>query len=367
MKKTIISILILGWLATTVSANNWWENINLKGDFRYRHEMTDEENSETRNRHRIRAWVGMFAKANETFDIGFQLATGSSDPVSTNQSLDDAFSTKNFGLDMAYLTYSNDNLPGFQVTAGKFKNRFYKPGESELIWDSDWNPEGIILNYNTNLKNMKLELIGAGLWIEEREDDKDSWIGAIQSIAGFKVNRDKGRINIGLGYFNVKNSKGFNSFYDSRDPKGNSFVSVGQNSRYINEFELLELMFELSHQLSDGLPIVLMADYVSNLAADSLKTGWLFGARFGKAAKPGGWDVRFIYRQLRKDAVIGAFTDSNFGGGGTDARGFEIGGAYQFADNAAFKIAYFANETDLEVMDQKSYKRLQLDLQLKFQ
>ena len=52
--------------------------------------------------------------------------------------------------------------------------------------------------------------------------------------------------------------------------------------------------------------------------------------------------------------------------GGTDAKGHEIGGAYQLAENAAFKLTYFMNEIGLDQDNSKDFQRLQVDLQLKF-
>jgi hypothetical protein len=69
---------------------------------------------------------------------------------------------------------------------------------------------------------------------------------------------------------------------------------------------------------------------------------------------------------VEKDAVIGTFTDSDFRGGGTDAKGHEIGGSYQLAKNSAINLTYFINEIGLELDDPQDFKRLQADLQLKF-
>lgn len=63
---------------------------------------------------------------------------------------------------------------------------------------------------------------------------------------------------------------------------------------------------------------------------------------------------------------MGIFTDSDFRGGGTDAKGHEIGGAYQLVKNAAFKATYFVNEIGLDKLETDNFNRLQLDLQLKF-
>jgi len=130
------------------------------------------------------------------------------------------------------------------------------------------------------------------------------------------------------------------------------------------EYELFEVFGEVSHKF-ESVPVTVMADYVSNTAADSLNTGWLLGVRVGKAKKPGSWEFRYNYREIEKDAVFGTFADSDFRGGGTDAKGHEVGGALQLADNTAFKATYFINKIGLDAAE-SDFNRLQIDLQLKF-
>jgi hypothetical protein len=174
--STLVAVLVIMFgFPKLPQASNWWENIKIEGDFRYRHEMIDKEGKDIRHRHRLRARLSVFAKANDMIDIGIRMATGSNDPVSTNQTLDNAFSTKDFRLDMAYFNLYHEKVPDFRTTAGKFKNPFFKPGKSELIWDSDWNPEGGAATFHHDLNNVAVTLIGAGLWIEEHSSS-DAYI-----------------------------------------------------------------------------------------------------------------------------------------------------------------------------------------------
>ena len=360
MKKYLFLMLLL-LAVDTVSAANWWEKIKVKGDFRYRHEMIDEEDSDARHRHRIRARLGISGEVNSTMKVGIQLATGSDDPVSTNQTLTDAFSTKSIMLDKAYFTYMPTQLPGLEVTGGKFDNPFFKPGSSELIWDSDWNPEGGVAEYKGKFDKISLTLLGAGLWIVERSSGDDSWLGAGQAVLGYTTEDELTSVSFGGAFFNYVNTQGFATFYEEGESMGNS---LDGSDNYLNDFELLEAYLEISHKF-DKIPVVVMGDFVTNTAADSLDTGWLVGIHVGKAKKAGTWGMRYIYRELEKDAVVGTFTDSDFRGGGTDAKGHEIGGEYMLAENAAFNLSYFINTIGLEGAG-SDFNRLQADLQLKF-
>jgi hypothetical protein len=342
--------------------SDWWDNVSIYGDFRYRHEYQNEEGEPERNRQRIRARIGITGKVNDNMKTVFQLATGGDNPVSTNQSLDDAFSTKPIGVDLAYMEFWHDRLPGVTVQAGKFKNPFYKPGGSELIWDSDWNPEGGVVKYDRDFQHVSVELIGAELYVEERSTEPDALIGAGQGVLRLHVNDKRTAIAVGGSIFGYSHTEGFDPFFNASEPLGNSMDTLGH---YANGFNLVEANVELTHALN-GTPLNVHGDFVKNTSADSLDTGWLVGFNVGKAKDPGSWEFRYIYRELEKDAVVGQFTDSDFRGGGTDGRGHELGGAYQLMKNAAFKVTYFINETDLEAEKQMDYKKLQVDLQLKF-
>ena len=65
--------------------------------------------------------------------------------------------------------------------------------------------------------------------------------------------------------------------------------------------------------------------------------------------------------ELEADAVLG-LTDSDFGGGGTNADGFILKGTYAFHKKWNAKFTYFDNEIGLNTGNPKDYGRLQLDL-----
>ena len=365
----IAAVLVLMVAPFEPFAGDWTETIKMKGDLRYRHEMIDKEGKDARHRHRVRARFGVFGEVSPYTKVGIQLATGSDDPVSTNQTLDGAFSTKQVGIDLAYLEASHPRLPGMNVKGGKFKNPFFKPGKSELIWDGDLNPEGGAATFEKAIDNFVLTLTGAGFWIDERSSSDDSYIAAGQVVGRLYFNEKQSDLTFGGSIFNYVNAEGFEPFFDHDDAMGNSIVEAvsGEDTVevYASGFELMELFGEFTHKF-ESTPVTVMFDYVTNSAADSLNIGWLFGLRVGKAKKPGSWEFRYIYRNLEADAVLGMFTDSDFRGGGTDAKGHEVGGAIQLAANTAFKASYFINEIGLEAEETEGFNRMQIDLQLKF-
>lgn len=364
-----LALLALMTVGPSADAADWWEKVKVKGDLRYRHEMIDAEGKDSRSRQRIRARIGISGDVSEYTKVGFQLASGSSDPVSTNQTLDDAFSTKSIGIDLAYFTMMHKALPDFELTAGKMKNPFFKPGGTELIWDGDVNPEGGAVTWERELEQVSLALTGAGFWIDERSSSKDAIMGAFQGLARLHFNDKKSSLVLGGSYYGVSNARFYPSFYDDEDSFGNSVVEVVAGSDtsngYATGFEMLEVFGEVTHNF-ENVPVKAMFDYVTNGKADSLETGWLLGLSIGKASKSGQWEVRWNYRDVKADAVLGVFTDSDFGGGGTDAKGHEFGAGVAIAGNTTLAVSYFVNDLNLQANSTSSYKRLQADVQVKF-
>jgi hypothetical protein len=373
MRTIVAALAVLCVSVADTAAESWWENIKIKGDLRYRHEMIDAEDQVVRNRQRVRARLGVFGHVSEYTETGVQLATGSADPVSTNQTLGDAFSTKDLRLDLAFLKTTVPRADGLTITAGKFSNPFFAPEKTELLWDSDWNPEGGVASYHVARQKYALTLVSSGLWVEERASDVNSYLVAGQAIA--RVGDAKTTsVAFGGGYFDYVNIVGFEHFFNG-SPAGNTSKRVIESvdsgtgdttyaQVYDTDFDLLEAFVEITHQIND-IPVVLMGDFVTNTAADSVDVGWLLGAAVGKTKNPGSWYLRYIYRVVEKDAVVGTFTDSDFRGGGTDARGHELDGGFQLAKNTTFKISYFLNTIGLEAQE-SAFRRLQVDLQLKF-
>lgn len=79
---------------------NWVKKMKFSSDLRLRYQWEDVKNGVERHRFRIRFRWGFSANLNENTSIGLRLATGSGEQVSTNQTLTDAFSGKNFWLDI---------------------------------------------------------------------------------------------------------------------------------------------------------------------------------------------------------------------------------------------------------------------------
>ncbi|MBN2339141.1 MAG: putative porin [Acidobacteria bacterium] len=365
MRRTV-GVISLGMLllpAAAAAADSWTDKVKLKGDFRYRHETIKVEDRDARNRHRMRARFGIEAKPNDNVTLGLQLASGSDDPVSTNESLDGGFSTKDIRLDLAYFDLGFKQAPGLRLTGGKIKNPYYVPGGTELIWDGDLNPEGGALKYSGKSGSVKLFTNIGGFWVEERSSDVDTWLFGAQGGIELAFPDKKGSFTAGATYYNYENARGKSPIFDSGDPFGNSVDEAG---RYLYDYDLVELFGEMKIN-AGSLPVAVFVDYVKNVAEGEIagNEGWLVGGKVGKLKDPGSVEFRYNYRNIEKDAVLGIFTDSDFIGGGTDGKGSEFGLDVQLAKNFSAGASYFLNKLGT-ASGADDFHRLQLDLVFKF-
>ena len=95
-------------------------------------------------------------------------------------------------------------------------------------------------------------------------------------------------------------------------------------------------------------------------------TAWNLGFQVGKPAMErfGDWQAGFGYRYVESDAVVDAFTDSDFGGGGTNVQGFILGGS--MAVSPAVRLGLRWMSSDEIIGSPLSTDTLQFDINAKF-
>ncbi|HEX5049832.1 MAG TPA: putative porin [Gammaproteobacteria bacterium] len=328
--------------------------IRFSGDLRYRHEAINEETVPERERQRIRARFGVAADLGDNLTAGLTLATGDRDPVSANQTLDGGFDRKSFGVDRAFFTWKATDALSF--TGGKMANPFFRPGSHHLIYDADLNPEGLALKYS----GANWFANYAGLWVDERSTADDAIL--LGGQAGLRRTLEGGaRLTAGLGYFDYLNTQGQPLFVEGI-ASGNTLDAAG---RYANDYNEAEVFAELALDAGNR-PLVLFADYVTNTEANGADAGYAIGAAYGEATRPGTWRVGYAYQDLRADAVIGVFTDSDFAGGGTDNQGHVVEFTYALRARWLFNFRYFLTERGEDADRTRDYNRLQADLMFNY-
>jgi hypothetical protein len=333
-------------------AGSWAESVRVRGDVRYRHESITGDGMRDRHRQRIRARLGAIAQASDNVEVGFGLTTGGANPISGNQSLDGGFSRKDITLDYAYFDW--DLSETLTLRGGKIRNPFFRPANHHLINDSDLNPEGLAMSYSSDgfFANF------GGFFVEERSGSDNTLLLAAQ--AGFRRDLSGGlRLTAGASYYGYDEVRGREPFFFEH---GNLFDA---NGFYVNDFTEVELFGQLDFELG-GQPMRVFIDYVTNRDADRFNDGYAFGVFYRDAAGPGTWDIGYTYQDLEADAVIGTFSDSDWAGGGTDAKGHTFLASYILNGGWNLGLRYIVNDRNLASGNPRDYNRLMADISFGF-
>ncbi len=354
--------------AATAAVPAWVSAVTPKADFRVRHEIIDGEGMTMRNRERIRARVGVGFALPPDVDLFVGLATGNDgDPVSTNQTLTAAFSKKPVWLDLAYADWHPGFVPGLHVVMGRMKNPFVAPGKTELIWDHDLNPEGAAVTWAGKFGGFEPFVATDVSFVDEREKTKDALLLGAQ--AGLRGTFLDGRLwfTAGGSYYDYTNTKGSAAYFDAAKGFGNSVADADADDKsnpvtYLNDYNLVEGFVEVGGKIL-GFPVTAVADVVTNLDPAKDNLGWLAGVVLGKAKEPYSFELRYNYRVVEKDAVLGAFTDSDFRGGGADGKGHEAGIDVVLGSHVALGATYFFNQKGVD--GGTDYHRAQIDVAFK--
>lgn len=364
---------LLGLLLVPSLANaaEWHEKIKLKGDVRFRNELIRQEDKGDNFRWRVRARLAAEAEINESWSAVIGLATGSDDPVSTNQTLTAGFTRKAFNLDLAYVDFHPKRVPGVRMAAGKMQLPFETADKTQLLWDNDMTPEGVALRFKrAAVEDFDIFMNAAGFYLTDFDPDNEQWMMGAQ--AGFVLKpSEKVSVMAGAGYFDFRRTKGLAAIYNSGKLYGNSGTKVVVDETttyyYIYDYNEIEVLGTLDAKLGEKWSLRLAGDYVSNLEADSLNTGLLVGGSISYGKDRGAMRFAVNYRELEADAVLGVFSYSDPWGGGTNGKGLELGFSYGLAKGASFDMTYFVDTKGIKEADPGTdYNRFQADFQVKF-
>ena len=340
----------------------WVQNIKFKGDLRTRYQWEKQKGSEERHRGRIRFRLGSEMKVTEGLKVAAGLATGGTDPRSTNETLDNTFETPDIRLDYAYAQYVP--VSWLTLQGGKIKGTpFWTP--SDLLWDSDINPDGVAVNLNYGLSSNIDAFFNTGLFIldESSSDTSDPFMYVLQPGVDVKLS-DGINLKTAVSYYGFDNIKGSALDYSS----GTNSLSGG-GLRY--NYDSLGVSTEIGFKNPLGIEAVpyfaLIGEYINNFDPSSDNNGFLVGCSVGdkKVGKKGQWQAKYLYRRLERDAFPDTFPDSDFYGGETNAKGHEAIFQYGLLDNVILGLDYYYSEPIKGAAKNKEHL-LQTDIVFKF-
>lgn len=343
--------------------------------------------TQNRDRMRLRARLNVKAEITPGIEAGMRIVSGNiDDPVSANETLGDYGSGIDISLDRAYVKYNN-YLNTIELFGGRFANPFFS---TDLVWDNDYNFEGLAATYwylrsdtwdEDDIYIDPFLTLGVFPLKELELSSNDTWLVAAQTGFNFTP-ASQNILTMALAYYNFIDIHGERNSLNSIEnnvtapeffQKGNLVFDISNDSdpdtqlfALAADYDLVNLTLEYDIARFAPHHIIVGVDYVKNIGFDVAEIaqrakvsesvvlervdGYSVKVVYGwpQVTKRRDWQVEFIYKNLERDAVVDAFTDSDFHLGGTDGKGFIFKYKYGLAENTRLDFKWLnSDEIDL--------------------
>ncbi|ABA74242.1 MULTISPECIES: putative porin [Pseudomonas] len=372
------------------------------------------------NLFRLRARLGMKAEISPQWTAGIRIGTGSdNNPVSTTQNLGGGFSKKDIWLDQGYLTWKPSEeltLTGgrfanpFMSTDMLYSNDLNFDGVAAIFdhkLSRDWGVFGTVGAFPVDYTNDTTTSNGF-----DKEESDNKWLYGAQIGAKWAINSNN-RLKGALAYYRFDDIEGQrsspcepwagapgcdsdgtraafmqkgNSVFLLRDitpnPLNPTTTPQPQFVGLASEFNLLDLNVVWDADLPEDFKLRSQGNYIHNLGYDegdmrkrsagqlvnnldsngNIESGanaWMVQFTLGNALelkKQGDWNLFAGYKYIQPDALPDGFNDSSFHLGGTNAKGYFLGGNYGLAKNVYATGRWLSSEAvygapfDIDVM-----------------
>ncbi|MEN5043705.1 putative porin [Pseudomonas koreensis] len=349
------------------------------------------------NQFRLRARLGMKAVISPEWTAGIRIGTGSdNNPVSTTQNLGGGFAKKDIWLDQGYLNWKPTDeltLTGgrfanpFMSTDMLYSNDLNFDGVAAIFdhkLNRDWGVFGTVGAFPVDYTNDTTTSNGF-----DKEESDNKWLYGAQIGAKWAINSNN-RLKGALAYYRFDDIQGQrsspcepwagapgcdtdgtraafmqkgNSVFLLRDitpnPANPTTTPQPQFVGLASEFNLVDLNLVWDADLPEDFKLRSQGNYIHNLGYDEgdmrkrsegqivnnlnsngeIESGanaWMVQFTLGNALdlkKQGDWNLFAGYKYIQPDALPDGFNDSSFHLGGTNAKGYFLGGNYGLAKN----------------------------------
>ncbi|MGX9866168.1 putative porin [Pseudomonas moraviensis] len=360
------------------------------------------------NLFRLRARLGMKALISEEWTAGIRIGTGSdNNPVSTTQNLGGGFAKKDIWLDQGYLSWKPMDeltLTGgrfanpFMSTDMLYSNDLNFDGVAAIFdhkLNRDWGVFGTVGAFPVDYTNDTSSSNGF-----DKEESDNKWLYGAQLGAKWAINSNN-RLKGALAYYRFDDIQGQrsspcepwagapgcdsdgtraafmqkgNSVFLLRDitpnPLNPSTTPQPQFVGLASEFNLLDLNVVWDADLPQDFKLRSQGNYIHNLSYDEgdmrkrsagqivnnldsngeIESGanaWMVQFTLGNALdlkRKGDWNLFAGYKYIQPDALPDGFNDSSFHLGGTNAKGYFMGGNYGLAKNVSATGRWMSTE-----------------------
>jgi hypothetical protein len=387
------------------------EKLKLYGDLRLRYQYEDKDQqlfvpdgSKSRDvdrspsggqqsRWRFRLRLGADIKLTDNWSAGVELSTARA-ADSGNQTYENGFDDYEIFISKAFLQW--DPSKAFTFIGGKMANPFYT---TDLVWDSDINPNGIaeVIRFHeffapeeeegyskdgktvaaTKSESPWTLSLAAGQFIFDdnnennigNDESTDSYlfqtqlVGSYKFANGVKITAAPGwLINTGGSVSGLQNANPFN---DTPSVSGatrniNLLLFPGDVSFKLGETKA-KFYWDFAYNIEgrkrteDILGLVALRNANGEQSDDDVSDpddfdsshsmqddfAYLVGLQLGENKKAGDWSIRADWRQTGIAAVDPNLNDSDFAASELNTRGLKIGLNYNFTDFAIGTVSYY--------------------------
>lgn len=271
---------------------------------RYQGDYSDED-ARARKSGQVRGRLGATYSVNDTVTLGARLVTGDpDDPNSTDVQLSNFDDDLDVSLDLAY---AQVNLGDLKLYGGKIPQPFTR---TDLVWDSDVNPQGVSAVYKRSLGNGGAFRANSLFFIVDEQA-----VAADSTMVGAQLGYDSPALSdwkydVSAAYYDYR--LGSTAGGDAGDFRSNLRNPDGS---YRSDFDLGDFIVGATWSgAGERWPVRVVGDYVHNFnAATSADTGFGLDLGLGRASKVNDWRITYGYSVAETDSVLAAFSHDNTG------------------------------------------------------
>jgi hypothetical protein len=394
---------------------DWLSRISFDGEFRLRNQddrfptgnvLPSQFNpqgltliSNTTNNHdytRILARLGMKAQVSDSTIVVVRVGTGNTNSVpSNNQTMGNQYSNYAVELNRAYIQSSPYSW--LELSGGKMPNPWLS---TDMLWDGNINFEGVSAKFKPQLSEEWMSFLTVGAYPYQDVNGSDTNLANSKSLYAAQMGAAWRSMNSSVAQFGVAlyqfqniegktNATQGSHFYDSTAAlymqKGNTLMYVNAVNDPVlyglaSKFKELDVTAKWDWAAFDPIHVMLTADFVKNMGYDkneiTQRTGlaapsprvnghaFMMNVGVPKIQRYGDWQANVTYKYVESDAVLDALNDQDFHLGGTNAKGFIIGGSYGLDKNTWLTTRWLS--TDQIDGAPLAIDTLQIDLNARF-
>lgn len=271
----------------------------------------------------------------------------------------------------------------FEGLVGTFRYRFNQDDPTVAAYHTPSATGRYGINLGPQSPDTLFATFGVLPLQEVNLSSSDKWLFAAQVGADWLVH-DEDRLKVAAAYYDYKNIQARRNSFDSHayDWSAPDFMQHGNTLVAINDaknqpacntgsmgaqnvclvglgsgFQVMDITAAFDYAGFAPTHVLLTADYAKNFGFDSNYIYRQFGDRVSpktnaymvrldvghpEVKRFNDWNVFFSYRYIERDAILDAFNDPIFHLGGTNTKGWTIGGQYAIATNTWLDLRWLS-------------------------